>query len=75
VQRAERVLLGLRLDEPLPLAGLEGALDGEGVSRMECLGLAERRLDGGGAELLALTPRGRLLGGAVTVELLGKVPA
>jgi oxygen-independent coproporphyrinogen-3 oxidase len=75
VQRAERVLLGLRLDEPIPLTGLEGALDGEGVSRMECLGLAERRLDGGGAELLALTPRGRLLGGAVTVELLGKVPA
>ena len=75
VQRAERVLLGLRLDEPIPLAGLEGALDGEGVSRMECLGLAERRMDGGGAELLALTQRGRLLGGAVTVELLGKVPA
>jgi oxygen-independent coproporphyrinogen III oxidase len=75
VRRAERILLGLRLDEPIPLAGLEGALDGEGVSRMERLGLAERRRDGGGAELLTLTPRGRLLGGAVTIELLGKVPA
>jgi oxygen-independent coproporphyrinogen III oxidase len=75
VQRAERVLLGLRLDEPLRVAGLEGALDDEGVSRMERLGLAERRREDGDAELLTLTPRGRLLGGAVTVELLGKVPA
>jgi oxygen-independent coproporphyrinogen-3 oxidase len=74
VRRVERVLLGLRLDEPIPLAGVEAALDGEGVARMERLGLAERRLDDG-AEVLTLTPRGRLLGGAVTVELLGKVPA
>jgi oxygen-independent coproporphyrinogen III oxidase len=75
VQRAERVLLGLRLDEPVALADLGGALDGAGVARMEGLGLAERRRGDGGAELLTLTPRGRLLGGAVTVELLGKVPA
>jgi oxygen-independent coproporphyrinogen III oxidase len=72
VQDAERVLLGLRLDEPLRLAGLTGALDGEGLARMVRLGLAERR---GNGELLSLTPRGRFLGGAVTVELLGKVPA
>jgi oxygen-independent coproporphyrinogen III oxidase len=72
VQDAERVLLGLRLDEPLLLPGLSGALDLEGLARMERAGLAERRGDG---ELLSLTPRGRFLGGAVTVELLGKVPA
>jgi oxygen-independent coproporphyrinogen-3 oxidase len=75
VQRAERVLLGLRLDEPVAMAGLEQAFDGDGVSRMERLGLAERLRGEGGAELLTLTRRGRLLGGAVTVELLGKVPA
>jgi oxygen-independent coproporphyrinogen-3 oxidase len=75
VRRAERVLLGLRLDEPVPTAGLEQALDGDGISRMERLGLAERLRGVGGAELLTLTRRGRLLGGAVTVELLGKVPA
>lgn len=72
VQDAERLLLGLRLDEPLRLAGLTRALDAEGLARMERLGLAER---GGDGELLSLTPRGRFLGGAVTVELLGKVPA
>jgi DNA-binding MarR family transcriptional regulator len=57
------------------MADLEDALDNEGVSRMERLGLAERRRGETGVELLTLTPRGRLLGGAVTVELLGKVPA
>jgi oxygen-independent coproporphyrinogen III oxidase len=75
VQDAERLLLGLRLDEPLPVAGLEAALDADGLARMERLGLAERRRTERGRELLTLTTRGRLLGGAVTVELLGKVPA
>jgi oxygen-independent coproporphyrinogen-3 oxidase len=61
----ERVMLGLRLDEPLPLAGIHGALDPAGLARVERLGLAERR-----AETLSLTERGRFLGGAVTAELL-----
>jgi oxygen-independent coproporphyrinogen III oxidase len=74
VQDAERLLLGLRLDEPLAVAGVEAALDADGLARMVRLGLAERR-GGDGRELLTLTARGRLLGGAVTVELLGKVPA
>jgi oxygen-independent coproporphyrinogen-3 oxidase len=65
VKRRERLLLGLRLDEPLPLAGVEPALDAAALVRMERLGLAERR-----GEALALTERGRFLGGAVTAELL-----
>ena len=35
-------MLGLRLDEPLPLAGLRHALDPAGLARVESLGLAER---------------------------------
>jgi len=61
----ERVMLGLRLDEPLPLRGLRSALDAEGLARAEELGLA---VDGG--ETLALTRRGRFLGGAVTAEII-----
>ncbi|HWN23111.1 MAG TPA: radical SAM family heme chaperone HemW [Gaiellaceae bacterium] len=63
----ERVLLGLRLDEPLSLAGLDDALDRAAVSRLERQGLA-RVLDGGAR--LALTERGRFLGCGVTAELL-----
>ena len=69
VRRSERVLLGLRLDEPLALAaGLGGAVDWSAVERLEELGLVER---GGSADgTLALTTRGRFLGGGVTAELL-----
>jgi oxygen-independent coproporphyrinogen-3 oxidase len=65
VRATERVMLGLRLDEPLPLAGLAGALDDAEVERLAGLGLAVR--DEGS---LALTPRGRFLGGGVTARLL-----
>ena len=41
--RQERVMLGLRLDEPLPLAGLETALDAAALERLERLGLASGR--------------------------------
>jgi putative oxygen-independent coproporphyrinogen III oxidase len=61
----ERVMLGLRLDEPLSLRGLRSALDAQGLARAEQLGLA---VDGG--ETLALTRRGRFLGGAVTAEIV-----
>jgi putative oxygen-independent coproporphyrinogen III oxidase len=70
VRRTERLLLGLRLDEPLQLAGLDRALDKRALARLERLGLAERRDDADGNEALALTSRGRFLGGAVTAELL-----
>jgi hypothetical protein len=65
----ERVMLGLRLDEPLPLAGLEDALDPAALARLERLGLACVR-GGAGSESLELTPRGRFLGGGVPAELL-----
>jgi oxygen-independent coproporphyrinogen III oxidase len=65
VRARERVMLGLRLDEPLPLRGLREALDAEGLARAEQLGLA---VDGG--ETLALTRRGRFLGGAVTADIV-----
>ena len=68
VRRRERVLLGLRLDEPLPLAGLEGAVDGDALGRLRRLGLVER--GEGETDALALTRRGRFLGGGVTAELL-----
>jgi len=63
----ERLMLGLRLDDPLPLAGLEHALDPAGLARAEKLGLAEQR-----DAALTLTERGRFLGGAVTAELLAR---
>jgi oxygen-independent coproporphyrinogen-3 oxidase len=65
VRDTERIMLGLRLDEPLPLAGLERALDPVQLERLEGLGLAART-----AGSLALTPRGRFLGGGVTARLL-----
>jgi oxygen-independent coproporphyrinogen-3 oxidase len=65
VRETERVMLGLRLDEPLSLAGLEGAIDAAELDRLERLGLAERH-----DETLALTHRGRFLGGGVTAALL-----
>jgi oxygen-independent coproporphyrinogen-3 oxidase len=65
VRARERLLLGLRLDEPVPVAGIEAALDPAALARMERLGLAERR-DGA----LTLTERGRFVGGGVTADLL-----
>jgi oxygen-independent coproporphyrinogen-3 oxidase len=65
LQARERLLLGLRLDEPLSVAGLAGALDRGAVARLEGHGLVEATGD-----TLALTRRGRFLGGGVTAELL-----
>jgi putative oxygen-independent coproporphyrinogen III oxidase len=65
VARRERVMLGLRLDEALPLADIAGAIDEAALRRLERLGLVETS-----ASTLRLTPRGRRLGGGVTAELL-----
>jgi oxygen-independent coproporphyrinogen-3 oxidase len=66
----ERLMLGLRLDEGLPFSDAEPSVDASALSRLERLGLATLRADGDGPRTLVLTPRGRRLGGAVTVELL-----
>jgi oxygen-independent coproporphyrinogen-3 oxidase len=61
----ERLMLGLRLDEPFALAGAERVVDPDALERLVARGLVERVDEG-----VRLTGRGRLLGGAVTVELL-----
>ena len=61
----ERLMLGLRLDEPVALGNAQDALDPGAVERLERLGLVER-----GPGTLALTRRGRFLGGGVTADLL-----
>jgi oxygen-independent coproporphyrinogen-3 oxidase len=65
VRETERVMLGLRLDEPIHVTGGGARLDLCGVERLERLGLVRR--DG---ELLMLTPRGRFLADDVTATLL-----
>jgi oxygen-independent coproporphyrinogen-3 oxidase len=69
-QTQERLMLGLRLDDPVPLGEVEAALDRRALERLEGLRLVERRPEG-----LALTRRGRFLGGGVTAELLAETPA
>ena len=65
----ERLLLGLRLDEPLPLGLVDDVLDRDAAERLALRGLVELTLDNG-SSTVALTHRGRFLGGGVTVELL-----
>ncbi|RDI73406.1 putative oxygen-independent coproporphyrinogen III oxidase [Gaiella occulta] len=70
----ERLMLGLRLDEPLLRAGLEEAIDERALERLVAGGLVERVGVRSGTVLdeqaLRLTRRGRFLGGGVTAELL-----
>jgi oxygen-independent coproporphyrinogen-3 oxidase len=65
----ERLLLGLRLDQPLALADVEAAIDRDALGRLVAGGLVELDTNGHGPEL-RLTRRGRFLGGAVTAELM-----
>jgi len=65
VRARERVMLGLRLDEPFEVNGEERVLDPDAVARLARLGLLESR-----PGELRLTRRGRFLGGGVTAELL-----
>jgi oxygen-independent coproporphyrinogen-3 oxidase len=66
----ERLMLGLRLDEPLALDQVAEVLDPDALTRLEGLGLVAR---GNGS--LALTRRGRFLGGGVTADLIAEIPA
>ena len=70
----ELLMLGLRLDEPLRLEELEPVVDAKALARLVDRRLVERvegvRGVDGGMRGIRLSPRGRLLGGAVTAELL-----
>jgi putative oxygen-independent coproporphyrinogen III oxidase len=70
----ERLMLGLRLDEPVPLDDVEPVVDETALARLEALGLLVSRVGNGGWCELLLTRRGRFLGGAVTAELLAPTP-
>jgi oxygen-independent coproporphyrinogen-3 oxidase len=70
VRLQERVMLGLRLDEPLLLGEASGVVDTAAVSRLQQLGLVRQRAGNTRARILALTTRGRFLGDGVTAELL-----
>jgi oxygen-independent coproporphyrinogen III oxidase len=71
VRLREKLLLGLRLDEPLALRQVDRVVDPRALERLERLGLAARSRDGGvDGDRLVLTPRGRFVGGAVTADLL-----
>ena len=67
----ERLMLGLRLDEPVAMSGpaaggrLDPIVDAHAVERLAAGGLLDVVDDG-----ILLTRRGRLLGDAVTVELV-----
>ena len=61
----EHVMLGLRLDEPLALNGLDDAIDDDALRRLTGLGLVRHD-----ERSIALTRRGRFLGGGVTADLL-----
>ena len=66
----ERVMLGLRLDEPLSLEGLEAMIDERALERLVHGGLVVVGSGSQGERTLTLTTRGRSLGGGVTAELL-----
>ena len=65
VRGVERLLLGLRLDEPLQLDAVRDAVDQGELERLVRAGLVSSR---GGS--ITLTRRGRFLGGGVTARLL-----
>ncbi|MGZ8687031.1 MAG: coproporphyrinogen-III oxidase family protein, partial [Gaiellaceae bacterium] len=66
----ERIMLGLRLDEPLALGDDGTAVDPAALARLRDGGLVETGHGTGGHETLRLTSRGRFLGDAVTADLL-----
>jgi len=68
-RRLERVLLGIRVREGLPLTGL----DAGAVSELAREGLVDS--DFADTQRVVLTLRGRLLADAVTRQLLGWIPS
>jgi oxygen-independent coproporphyrinogen-3 oxidase len=70
IKREERVMLGLRLDEGVPLADAADAIDAHALDRLVAADLVRVRPANGAPPALVLTGRGRRLGGGVTAELL-----
>jgi oxygen-independent coproporphyrinogen-3 oxidase len=66
----ERIMLGLRLDEPLVLGDDVAVIDRTALARLRDGGLIETGYGADGRETVRLTTRGRFLGGAVTADLL-----
>ena len=64
----ERLMLGLRLDDPVRIADVDGSVDVDALRRLAAAGLVELTSNCAGDEL-RLTKRGRFLGGGVTAEL------
>ncbi len=72
----ERLLLGLRLDEPVSMATIEGALDRAATERLVAGGLVELlENDGEAGARVTLTRRGRFLAGGVAAELMALAPS
>jgi oxygen-independent coproporphyrinogen-3 oxidase len=69
-RRVERLMLALRLDEPVELEEVGEAVDADALARLIALGLVETTPRG-----LRLTRRGRFLGDGVTAELAVEIPA
>jgi oxygen-independent coproporphyrinogen III oxidase len=69
-RRVERLMLALRLDEPIGLEEVEEAVDADALAHLVAFGLVETTGRG-----LRLTRRGRFLGGGVTAELIAEIPA
>jgi oxygen-independent coproporphyrinogen-3 oxidase len=65
----ERLMLGLRLDEPVALASVAEAIEPDGLDAMVELGLVLRQGD-----CIELSEQGRRLGGGVTAALLAGSP-
>jgi oxygen-independent coproporphyrinogen-3 oxidase len=70
VRLRERIMLGLRLDEPLHLDKAGDVVDEDALSRLERLGLLRSEHCAPRGRVVTLTPRGRRLGGGVTADLL-----
>jgi putative oxygen-independent coproporphyrinogen III oxidase len=66
----ERAMLALRLDEAVELAGLDEVVERAALARLRKLGLVEAEGAARDSVAIRLTRRGRLLGDAVTAELL-----
>jgi oxygen-independent coproporphyrinogen-3 oxidase len=65
----ERLMLALRLDEPLRVAEVRGVVDEGAAERLAARGLVAL-VDSEGGSTMSLTERGRFLGGGVTAELV-----